>query len=153
MPVYKDENTGKFYVKLYYVDYTGTRRQKMKRGFKLQRDAKEWERHFLEVQQGSPDMTFQALYELYAADLAAHAKESTCRSRLSLIRNHILPFWKDYRLDEITPADVRAWQGEIKKTDLSEHTQYTANNYLSTVFNFAVRWRLCKRRVDFPILQ
>ena len=140
MPVYKDENTGKFYVKLYYVDYTGTRRQKMKRGFKLQRDAKEWERHFLEVQQGSPDMTFQALYELYAADLAAHAKESTCRSRLSLIRNHILPFWKDYRLDEITPADVRAWQGEIKKTDLSEHTQYTATNYLSTVFNFAVRY-------------
>lgn len=54
MPVYKDENTGKFYVKLYYVDYTGTRRQKMKRGFKLQRDAKEWERHFLEVQQGEP---------------------------------------------------------------------------------------------------
>lgn len=140
MPVYKDENTGKFYVKLYYTDYTGSRRQKMKRGFKLQREAKEWERHFLEVHQGSPDMTFQTLYELYAADLATHAKESTCRSRLSLIRNHLLPFWKDYQLNEITPADVRNWQGEIKKKGLSEHTQYVANNYLSTMFNFAVRF-------------
>lgn len=34
-------------------------------------------------------MTFQTLYDLYAADLKAHAKESTCRSRLSMIRNHI----------------------------------------------------------------
>lgn len=40
MPSYKDEKTGTWYVKLYYTDYTGTRRQKMKRGFALQREAK-----------------------------------------------------------------------------------------------------------------
>ncbi len=57
MPVYKDEKTGSWYVKCYYEDYTGTRKQKMKMGFPLQRDAKEWERQFLEQQQGAPDMS------------------------------------------------------------------------------------------------
>ena len=73
MPVYQDKTTKTWFVKLYYTDYTGTRKQKLKRGFKLQREAKEWERQFLERQQGQPDMTFQTLYDLYAADLKAHA--------------------------------------------------------------------------------
>ena len=47
MPSYYDENTKTWFCKFYYQDYTGTRRQKKKRGFKLQRDAKEWERSFL----------------------------------------------------------------------------------------------------------
>ena len=53
MPVYKDNKTGTFYAKFYYQDYTGQRKQKLKRGFKLQREAKEWERQFLERQQGA----------------------------------------------------------------------------------------------------
>lgn len=46
MPIYKDEKTGNWFVKLYYTDYTGAKKQKLKRGFKLQREAKEWERVF-----------------------------------------------------------------------------------------------------------
>ena len=41
MPVFKDEERNTFYVKTYYTDYTGTRKQKMKRGFKIQKDAKD----------------------------------------------------------------------------------------------------------------
>ena len=44
MPVYKDEAKGTWYCKFYYTDWQGQRRQKLKRGFKLQREAKEWER-------------------------------------------------------------------------------------------------------------
>ena len=65
MPTYKDEKTGTWYCKFYYTDYTGTRKQKLKRGFKLQRTAKEWEQDFLTRLQGCPDMTFKTLYELY----------------------------------------------------------------------------------------
>lgn len=140
MPTYKDEKTGTWYCKFYYTDYTGTRKQKLKRGFKLQRTAKEWEQDFLTRLQGCPDMTFKTLYELYATDLKEHARESTYRTHLSLVRRHVLPFWEKLRLDQITPADVRRWQGEIKKHGLAPHTQYVANCYLSTIFNFAVRY-------------
>lgn len=140
MPVYRDTERTTWYVKLYYTDYTGARKQKMKRGFKLQREAKEWERHFLETLQGTPDMTFGALYELYAADLAAHTKESTRRNRVSLIERHILPFWKDRRLNEITPADVRSWQTEMMNKGLALSTLRTVNVHLSTIFNFACKY-------------
>ena len=140
MPVYQDTERKTWYVKLYYTDYTGARKQKMKRGFKLQREAKEWERHFLETLQGTPDMTFGALYELYAADLAAHTKESTRRTRVSMIERHILPFWKDRRLNEITPADVRSWQTEMMSKGLADSTLKLANTHLSTVFNFACKY-------------
>ena len=75
MPTYKDEKTGTWYVKLYYTDYTGTKKQKMKRGFSRQKDAKEWERQFLEQQQGSPDMSFSAMCTLFLEDKKAHEKQ------------------------------------------------------------------------------
>ena len=34
-----------WFVKFYYKDYTGAKKQKKKRGFKLQQEAKEWEQH------------------------------------------------------------------------------------------------------------
>lgn len=140
MPVYQDKTTKTWFVKLYYTDYTGTRKQKLKRGFKLQREAKEWERQFLERQQGQPDMTFQTLYDLYAADLKAHTKRSTYQSCFCIIEKHILPYWKNKKITEITPADVRKWQGEIIRKDLSEHYKHTINHTLSLLFNFAVRY-------------
>ena len=140
MPQYKDGERGTWYCKFSYQDWTGVRRQKLKRGFPTKREAAAWERSFLEHQQGSPDMTFQVLYDLYAADLKAHARESTCRTRLCSIRNHVLPYLKEKKINEISPADIRTWQWEIKKTDLSEHTQYMINNYLSSMFNFAVQY-------------
>ena len=140
MPQYKDEMRGTWYCKFSYQDWIGKRRQKLKRGFSTKREAAAWERSFLERQQGTPDMTFQTLYELYAADLLAHARQSTYRTRVCVIEKHILPFWKEKRLNEITAADVRNWQNEIKKTTLGEHTQYMANNYLSGIFNFAVKY-------------
>ena len=48
MPVYKDEERGTWYVRCYYEDFTGKKKQIKKRGFKLQREAKEWEADFLE---------------------------------------------------------------------------------------------------------
>ena len=140
MPIYKDEKAGTWFVKCYYTDYTGTKKQKFKRGFKRQKEAKEWERSFLEKQQGTPDMTFQTLYDLYSEDLKMRAKESTCRSQLSLIRNHILPYWGKRKINDITAADVRKWQTEMQQTALAPYTQYIVNCYLSSIFNFAMRF-------------
>ena len=74
MPVYKDEKHNTWYVKLYYTDWTGQKRQKMKRGFKLQRDAKEWESDFLTQQAGESDMKFSALVELFLKDYKSRVR-------------------------------------------------------------------------------
>ncbi len=108
MPAYYDEKTKTWFCKFYYTDYTGVRRQKKKRGFKLQREAKEWERAFLEKQQGTPDMTFQALYDICMEDMGHRLRPGTIRSKESTFRNRILPFFADKPVNTITPSDIYA---------------------------------------------
>lgn len=56
MPVYKDQN--KWIAKFYYVDHNGIKKQKLKRGFKTKREAKEFENHFLVKHQKDITMPF-----------------------------------------------------------------------------------------------
>ena len=46
MAVIKNQKTGMWEVRTYYKDWTGTRRQKTKRGFAKKSEAQEWERAF-----------------------------------------------------------------------------------------------------------
>ena len=87
MPSYYDEKQKTWYCKFYYVDWTGTKRQKKKRGFKLQRDAKEWERNFLERQQGQPDMTMDNLIQIYMEDTKGRMKPSTLYAKENRIHD------------------------------------------------------------------
>ena len=67
MPTYKDEKTGTWFVKCYYTDYIGNKKQKKKRGFARQKDAKEWEYNFLSSLQYDSTTTFGSI----AADFIA----------------------------------------------------------------------------------
>ena len=46
MAVIKNQKTGMWEVRTYYKDWTGTRRQKTKRGFAKKSETQEWERAF-----------------------------------------------------------------------------------------------------------
>ena len=140
MPVYKDDKTGTFYAKFYYQDYTGQRKQKLKRGFKLQREAKEWERQFLERQQGTPSMSFQSLYNVYIEDISHRLRQSSINGKINVFKNRILPYFKDKPVNEITPADIRAWQNDQLTAGYSEGYLCRINTTLSTIFNYAVKY-------------
>ena len=58
MPTYKDEKTGLWYCKFVYTDWTGTKKQKKKKGFRLQKEAKQYELDFLSKTSNSCDMLF-----------------------------------------------------------------------------------------------
>ena len=140
MPVYQDTKTKTWYVKTYFTDRTGQRKQKMKRGFTRQRDAKAWEHAFLEKQQGNPDMTFRTLYELYLADIEQHLKASTVISRKHRCENNLLPYFENKKINEIRPADIRKWQGIILSKGYKPTYQKTLNEQLNMLFNFAVKY-------------
>lgn len=140
MPAYYDEKTKKWFCKFYYVDYTGTRKQKKKRGFTLKREAVEWERAFLEKQQGSPDMTFQALYDIYMEDMSHRNRESTLENKEHIFRNHILPYFGSKPVNAITPADIRTWQNQIMAKGYSDNYLLRIHRALVTIFYYAVRY-------------
>lgn len=140
MPVYQDEKTKTWYVKCYYTDYTGTKRQRKKRGFKLQREAKEWERNFLEQQQGTPEMSFQALYELYIEDMSHRLRQNSIDGKKNVFKNRILPYFKDKPVNQITPIDIRSWQNEQISLGYSDAYLDRMQNMLTTILNYAVRY-------------
>lgn len=145
MPVYKDDKTGSWYVKLYYTDYTGTRKQKMKRGFTLQRDAKDWERDFSLKQAAQPSMPFRTLAGIYLDDKKAHTKLITYETKKNRIDKWILPFFSDKPVDTISAADIRKWQAILKESKnandrpLSPGYMQNLVTELSSIFNYAVR--------------
>ena len=113
MPAYKEKTKNTWYVSFYFTDWTGTRKRHLRRGFKRQKDALEYEREFLVKQQGSPDMLFSSLYDLYQKDGKARVKETTITTREPLFKKHILPYFGNMPINKITPADIRAWQNQI----------------------------------------
>ena len=140
MPVFKDEERNTFYVKTYYTDYTGAKRQKMKRGFKLQREAKEWERAFLEKQQGTPDMTFGTLYNLYIEDMSHRLRENSIEGKKNVFKNRILPFFQDKPINQITAKDIREWQNVQIAAGYSDAYLDRMQNMMTTIFNYAVNY-------------
>lgn len=146
MPVYQDPNTKTWFVKCYYTDYTGTKRQRKKRGFKLQRDAKEWERTFLEEQQADLTMTFENFVKIYNEDMKHRLREHTFIQKQYVINKKLLPFFGKMPVSQITAANVRKWQNELmayrdnKDNTYSETYLRTINNQLSAIMNYAVRY-------------
>nr|DAE53227.1 MAG TPA: Integrase [Caudoviricetes sp.] len=140
MPAYLDEKTKMWYCKFYYQDAAGIRHQKLKRGFKLQREAKAWEREFLANQRLNPDMTFQALYDIYIEDMSHRLKPSTYNVRKHQFAARMLPFFKDKPISEIKPADVRRWQNTLISDNASPTYQRTLHSQLSAIFNYAVKY-------------
>lgn len=146
MPSYYDENSKNWYCIFYFTDWTGTRKQKKKRGFARKKDAQEWERDFLARQSVNPGMKFASMAELYLQDKQEHTKQITYQTKKNRIEKWILPYFQDQQVDKITAANIRAWQGEIKNAHgangkpLSPGYLQNIVTELSGIFNFAVRF-------------
>lgn len=138
MPCYKDNKSNTWYCKFYYTNWQGEKKQKLKRGFKLQRDAKEWERNFLEQFATSPDITFQSLYDKYKRFKGNRVKASTLETQCNAIDLHILPYFKDRIVSDITPEDVAEWQTQLLGKKFSASHTRQLNAYLRMLFKYAV---------------
>lgn len=138
MPVYKDEERGTWYVRCYYEDFTGKKKQIKKRGFKLQREAKEWETDFLRKQNGSTDMTFRSMYEIYIEDMGHRCRQSTIDGKKHVFEKLILPYFENKPINKITPKDIRAWQNELIGKEYSNSYLDRIQNMITALFNYAM---------------
>ncbi len=146
MPVYKNKDTGTWYVMTQYTHWTGESKSKCKRGFKTKREAQDWERAFHLKSAGDLDMTFAAFVELYAEELRPRLKENTWLTKENIIEKKILPYFGKRKINEITTKDVMCWQNELLAFRDKDHKPYsssylkTVHNQLSAIFNYAVRY-------------
>lgn len=145
MPAYKDNN-GTWFCKFYYTDYNGVKKQKKKRGFKTQREAKAWERNFLETKALDVNIKFENFVEVYIEDIKTRLKPSTFHGKYHRIQKHILPYFKDMTLSEIKPMHIRKWHAEVleykckNNEPLAESSKRSIHACLSSIFNYAVKY-------------
>lgn len=139
MSVYKDKTQGTWYTSFRYVDWTGKKRQKMKRGFKTKRDALNYENEFKASVAVEPDMQMDKFIDIYFSDKRNELKESSMRNKRHMINKHILPYFGTKKLNEITPADIIQWQKIIQEKNLSKTYERMIQNQINALFNHAQR--------------
>ena len=146
MAAYKDEARGTWYVSFHYNDWTGKNKRKLKRGFRTRREALEYEQKFLLQQATNLDMRFADFYKLYEEDLKPKLKLNTWRTKDVIFQKKLIPYFKDKKMNEISPADIIKWQNEMIKKRQADGKPYkptylkTMQSELSAIFNHAVRF-------------
>lgn len=146
MPAYKDSKTGTWFVKFYCKDWTGENKQIKKRGFATKREALDYERNYKIRQENNLDMTFGEFWKLYTEDVKNYVKLNTWITKEHIVDTKILPYFKNLKMNEITPGDVRKWQNEMvafhneNGKSYSQTYKKTMHNILSAIFNHACRF-------------
>ena len=147
----KDGKKDTWTCKFYYTDYkTGKKtKQKKKEGFATQREAKAFEREFLEKLNPSSEMLFKNAVELYYKYIERELKPTTIENKKYLIETKILPYFGEKKLGAITSDDINAWHDDLKAMNFKPTYIRSIRNQFSSIAN----WNISKGRLDKnPIL-
>lgn len=134
-----------WYANFYYTDWTGEKKHICKRGFKTQREAKEYERSFLDQQNNSSDILFSNLVENYIKDMSYRLKPTTMENKRNIIEGKLLPYFSRLKTCDIDTIKIRKWQNELisfRDDDGKPYSQTylkTVNNQMSAIMNYAVK--------------
>ena len=91
-------------------------------------------------------MRFEDFYKLYEEDLKPKLKLNTWRTKDVIFQKKLIPYFKDKKMNEISPADIIKWQNEMIKKRQADDKPYkptylkTMQSELSAIFNHAVRF-------------
>lgn len=148
MPAYKytlkDGKTTRWYANFYYTDWTGTKKHICKRGFKTQREAKEYERSFTDQQNSTSGILFSSLVENYMEDMSHRLKPTTMLNKRILVDSKILPYFRNLKVHDIDALKIRKWQNELisyrngKGEPFSPTYLKLVNTQMSALMNYAV---------------
>ena len=148
MPAYRDKRRGTWFASFYYTDWQGHRKLKKKRGFETKRDAKAFEEEFLRQSSRTCNMSFASMVEIYLEDMGPRLRETTMQNKRYLMEHHVMPFFKDLPVNEITPAHVRKWQSEILASGFAPTYAKTIHNQLLCFNGDAAGFMVLNRQAD-----
>ena len=137
MSAYKDKTQGTWYVSFRYIDWTGKKTQKLKRGFKTKKEALNYEKEFIRKTAADMKMEMGSFIEVYFEDKRKELKENSIRNKQHMIYKHIVPYFGTRKMNEITPADVIQWQNTIQEKGYSKTYERMIQNQLNALFNHA----------------
>lgn len=134
MVVYKDEKTWTVQCRIKNRD--GTTKQHKKRGFLTKKEAKEYESK-ITSKVPKCHMKLSEFYEIYLLDKKNELKYRTILTKRQMIETHILPYFGEMLLDEITAEDIQYWQNQMYEKNYEPTYLRSIANQLSGMMNHA----------------
>jgi integrase len=86
--------------------------------------------------------TVQTLWEHYSTEELPLKEISTQDIYTIVVKNWILPRWRNLPLNEVKTIEVERW---LRATDLADGTRAKIKCVMSALFSHAVRWEFCGR--------
>lgn len=108
------EKNNTFSIQFRYKNYAGVNCRKHKFNFKQKKKLRRME-EFIRKEQSDVSMTFQSFYQEYLENQSADLRASTLATKEHIVALHIMPYFKDRKLESITAVDIIKWQNKIKK--------------------------------------
>ena len=133
MSAYKDKTQGIWYVSFRYIDWTGKKTQKLKRGFKTKKEALNYEKEFIRKTAADMKMEMNSFIQVYFEDKKNELKENSIRNKQHMMNKHIVPYFGTRKMNEITPAEIIQWQNTIQGKGYSKTYERMIQNQLQDV--------------------
>lgn len=145
MPVYKYETkTGnKWMVRCSYV-VEGEKLRYKKKGFPTKKEAQNHEYVFLLKKNDTSEkeniLTFQELYFFYIEDMKKRIKETSIKTIQFSVNKHVLPYFSNCNIHEISTKDIRDWQNILLDKHFSERYIKKIHSQFSTILNYGIKY-------------
>jgi hypothetical protein len=140
MTIYREKSNNLYRVQLFVKG----KRVATKRGFKTQAEAKKWmaekqteyENGTTVTTQKEDLLSFDTLVEKYQNLHLPKIRVQTQETYLSNLNTHIIPYFKYYKLKNITPAMITEFQTDLVNKGLKPKTVNNCVCLLKAIFNF-----------------
>lgn len=128
---YKEKDTKKWTAQWFETNAKGEKKKRRKRGFETKREALEYERQKKLNNSRSMDMKLSEFMEVYFEDKQNELKERTMKNKRYMMEQHIIPYFGNQMMSEITAGQIIQWQNEMQTKGFSEAYLRMIQNQLS----------------------
>lgn len=141
MPVYQNKKTKLWKFRTYTEDLYGQRRQFQKSGFRTKKEAIQAEMEFINKSKNSCcNISFGELWEIYEKHIELKLKYNSYRTIKTRVEKHILPYFKDYKLEKINAAVYTRWQKIMEDKGYSYKYKSSMHGAIRTMLNYAIKF-------------
>ncbi len=136
---YKEKDTKKWTAQWFETNARGEKKKRRKRGFATKKEALEFERQKKLSSAKSMDMKLGEFMEIYFDDKQNDLKERTQKNKRYMMEQHIIPYFGECKMSEISAGQIIQWQNEMQTKGFSESYLRMIQNQLTSLFTHASR--------------
>lgn len=136
---YKEKDTKKWTAQWFETNAKGEKKKRRKRGFSTKKEALEYERQKKLNSSRSMDMKLSEFMEVYFEDKQNELKERTMKNKRYMMEQHIIPYFGNKMMSEISASQIIQWQNEMQTKGFSESYLRMIQNQLTSLFTHASR--------------